>query len=132
MVRPPRPRAQREQERGGQRGPPGSRPRPPGVGPAFVAPASSAWPKSAAVGNRSPGVGASAFRMAASTAGGTGPRAGLSAGRSAMMCLASTVWGVVPVNGGIPDSISYTTTARAYWSTRPSSTGSPLACSGLM
>src|SRR2546427_7652179 len=39
---------------------------------------------------------------------------------------------VGPVYGGSPPNISYSTEARLYWSLRPSSLGSALACSGLM
>jgi hypothetical protein len=40
--------------------------------------------------------------------------------------------GVVPEKGGVPASISYSTHASEYWSLRPSSSRSPLACSGDM
>ena len=53
-------------------------------------------------------------------------------GMLAPRCLAMIACAVGPVYGGSPASISYTTHARLYRSLRPSSRGSPLACSGLM
>ena len=46
--------------------------------------------------------------------------------------LAMMAWAVAPVNGGSPVSISYSTQPRLYRSVRPSTDGSPEACSGLM
>ena len=94
--------------------------------------ATSASANSVIVGNRSAGSLASARASARSMAAGTlGRRAPIGAGAS-IAWRAIVARAPVPANGGSPASISYSTQARLYWSQRPSSLGSALACSGLM
>ena len=84
-----------------------------------------------AVAYRSAGALANAFVTARSTASGTS-RTVRRCGIGSLSRLAMIAWAVGPVYGGSPASISYSTQARLYWSVRPSSLGSALACSGLM
>ena len=92
----------------------------------------SAATKSAMVANRSPGDFASARSSARSTAtGAVGRRARTGTGVS-IAWRAIVARTPVPANGGSPASISYSTQARLYWSVRPSTPLSALACSGLM
>jgi hypothetical protein len=92
---------------------------------------SSAAAKSAVDGNRSAGDLASARVTAASRPAGTSrnvPRWG----RGSLSRLAMIACAVGPMYGGSPASISYSTHARLYWSVRPSTRDSAIACSGLM
>ena len=66
----------------------------------------SAWANCPAVANRSAGTGASACRMASSTAGGTVGRTARTLGGGSVSRLATMAWAVGPVNGGSPASIS--------------------------
>ena len=94
--------------------------------------ATSASANSVIVAKRSAGDLASARSSARSTASGTfGRRTRTEAGAS-IAWRAIVARAPVPANGGSPASISYSTQARLYWSLRPSSAGSALACSGLM
>ena len=92
----------------------------------------SASANSAAVAKRSAGSFSSAVSTAASTCGGIVCRCG-SIGRGlSVTTRATTACAVVPVNGGSPVSISYSTQPRAYTSERAVISRSPIACSGLM
>lgn len=64
---------------------------------------------SPALPGRCSGSFASAAITAASTAGGTSGRIVRIGGAGALTCRAITAWGVAPVNGSSPASISYST-----------------------
>src|SRR2546425_7229271 len=102
-----------------------------GGGIAGAEPTVGAGTKAPAGANRSAGAFASALLTAFSTAGDTW-RTVLMCGMGSVKRLAMMACAVGPVYGGSPASISYNTLARLYWSLRPSSLGSALACSGLM
>ncbi len=92
---------------------------------------SSASAKRSAVAQRFAGSFSSPRSSAASTSAETGT-AGRSGRAGCMRRSMSVIWGVGPLNGGSPASISYSTHARPKMSLRPSRLSSPLACSGLM
>ena len=94
--------------------------------------AASASANSAVVAKRSAGTLASARKIACSTVSGIVARTIDGGDTESSECRAMTACAVVPVNGGIPTSISYVTHARLYSSLRPSMSGFPVACSGLM
>ena len=85
----------------------------------------------AAVLNRSAGSFSSARSTAASTWGGTVCRCGRSGLGASVSTRATIPWAVLPVNGGSPVSISYSTHPSAYTSLR-ASLGAPVTCSGEM
>ena len=92
----------------------------------------SAEANSLAVAKRAAGSFSSARAIADSRAGGTPDTTDESRGAGAVMCWLATESVVGPVKGWRPLTISNTTHPRLYTSLRPSSLGSPSACSGLM
>jgi hypothetical protein len=92
----------------------------------------SASANCAAVAKRSAGSFSSAVSTAASTCGGIVWRWGSSGRGLSVTTRATTACAVLPVNGGSPESISYSTAPSAYTSERAVMSRSPIACSGLM
>ena len=82
-----------------------------GVAPVVVAAGWSERPNSPAVPNRSAGSGASARRIASSTASGTVARPRRTLGGASVSRFIATACADGPVNGASPASISYTTAA---------------------
>ncbi len=78
----------------------------PAVHAAPVVGAASARANSVAVAKRSSGSRPSAFATAASIAGGTVSRSTATEGAGSLNRFAMTDWGVFPLNGGAPASIS--------------------------
>ena len=81
-------------------------------GRAAGAGASSASANCVTVANRSAGTFSSARKIACSTDAGTLRRTVRSGGTGSLKWRARIAWGVDPVNGGLPASISYDTQPR--------------------
>src|SRR5467141_1970609 len=93
---------------------------------------SSAPRISSAVCQRSPRDFARAFEIAAARGFGTSRRSVRRSGGAWCCCMSSTAAALGEENGGRPASVSKSTTPSEYRSVRPSMSGAPAACSGLM